>query len=100
MVTPAGNRAVYVPGSVDGLGALRRTPYLHFIVEATEAASEHLPALEQALQKQAARYPEIQFGMLTLANFDSTDVTERPMALADVFARSPSASRAMLEGGF
>jgi hypothetical protein len=84
METFGKGRAIYWPGKTGAEFAFERKPYLHFIVDATESAAEHLPCLAQELTKRAAQFPRAAECMVTLANVNSYDVTERPIPLTEM----------------
>jgi len=77
--------ALVIPSAVAAaLPPVRRQAYVHFIVDASEAAAVGFESIMQTMTHVQAILPPAMPCRVTMANFEFADVTPEPVPLSDV----------------
>lgn len=91
-----GSAHVLVPEKLrDALPSVRRHPYFHFIIDCSAGAKDVFDSFEALMSNIATRYDNVPDCKITLANYESTDLTDKlastekiPEIMQSAFANS------------
>ena len=61
--------------------AVRRTPYLHFIVDCSATATSHVDSVTGRIAEICAALPEVSHCQVKLANYEFLHLTSQPVVI-------------------
>lgn len=81
----ANNTSIIVPnGVLNALPEVQRKPYLHFIVDSSANAKGSFSSFGKIMAKLAASYTNATECRITLANYESTDLTNERVSISEI----------------
>lgn len=94
--------AIVSEQAMNALPATRRTPYLHFIVDRSLAAKDVFASFGKRMGEIARAYGKADLCRITLANYETADLTEGPVRIDEIdrLLQDPAAASLDFKGAF
>lgn len=90
--------ALFSPAALIELPHLARTPYLHFIIDRSVNSEVTAQSAAAAIRAAQTQFPNVRECMITVANYESADLTSEPTVINSAF--QPKIDALTRHGGF
>ena len=98
--TPRSSSALVPRECATNLPAIRRTPYLHFLIDVSASAAKGYPLYAARIKEAVARNRGVDYARVDLVNHETETLTAKRVAAGDVPALVMGAKPRRFEGGF